>query len=133
MKEKVNRYSQKELDEFEEIVRKKLKVAKKELGDMKRALGKKNDSEPMGLPANINLMEGGMEALEKENISQLATRQQKFIKQLEAALVRIKNKSYGVCVDTGKIITKERLRLVPHTMHSIEAKQTKQSKGGKPR
>ena len=93
MKERVNRYSQEELDEFEGIVREKLRVAKKELSDMKRILGKKNDSDPMGLPANINLMEGGMEALEKENMSQLATRQQKFIKQLEAALVRIKNKS----------------------------------------
>lgn len=122
MDKEPNRYSQEELDEFEQIVREKIKVVRRELDEMKRFLGKKNDSEPTGLPANINLMEGGMEALEKENISQLATRQQKFVKQLEAAMMRIKNKSYGVCVDTGKLISKERLRLVPHTMHSIEAK-----------
>ena len=63
--------------------------------------------------------------MEKESLSQLAARQQKFINSLESALIRIKNGTYGICVDTGKLISKERLRDVPHTMHSIEAKLAK--------
>jgi RNA polymerase-binding transcription factor DksA len=67
-------------------------------------------------------MEDGAETAEKENINQLAVRQMKFAQNLENALMRIKNGTYGVCIDSGKLISKERLRLVPHTQHSIEAK-----------
>jgi RNA polymerase-binding transcription factor DksA len=70
-------------------------------------------------------LEDGADTLERENMSQLAARQQKFIINLENALVRIKNGTYGVCVDTGKLIAKDRLKAVPHTMHSIEAKLAK--------
>ena len=68
------------------------------------------------------MLEDGADMMEKENLSQLASRQQKFMVQLENAMVRIKNGTYGICVDTGKLISKERLKAVPHTMHSIEAK-----------
>jgi RNA polymerase-binding transcription factor DksA len=67
-------------------------------------------------------MEDGAETAEKENLNQLAVRQMKFAQNLENALMRIKNGTYGVCIDSGKLISKERLRLVPHTQHSIEAK-----------
>jgi RNA polymerase-binding transcription factor DksA len=67
-------------------------------------------------------MEDGADTAEKENLNQLAVRQQKFAVNLENALMRIKNGTYGVCIDSGKLISKERLRLVPHTQHSIEAK-----------
>jgi RNA polymerase-binding transcription factor DksA len=70
-------------------------------------------------------MEDGSDTLEKENVMQLAARQQKFIQQLEYALIRIKNGTYGLCIDTGKLIPKERLMIVPHTQHSIEAKMSK--------
>ena len=71
---------------------------------------------------NVKTLEDGADTAEKEQLSQLAARQQKFINNLENALIRIKNGTYGICVDTGKLISKERLRAVPHTMHSIEAK-----------
>ncbi|MGB5928585.1 MAG: TraR/DksA C4-type zinc finger protein, partial [Cyclobacteriaceae bacterium] len=74
---------------------------------------------------NMKMLEDGADTIEKENLSQLAARQQKFISQLENARIRIKNRTYGVCVDTGKLIQKERLMAVPHTMHSIEAKLAK--------
>ncbi len=68
------------------------------------------------------MMEEGSDTAEKENFTQLAARQQKFIQQLDAAMARIKNGTYGICVETGKLIQKERLIAVPHTQHSIEAK-----------
>jgi RNA polymerase-binding transcription factor DksA len=70
-------------------------------------------------------LEDGADTLERENLSQLAARQQKFVINLENALIRIKNGTYGICVDTGKLIAKDRLKAVPHTMHSIEAKLAK--------
>ena len=70
----------------------------------------------------FKVLEDGSATLEKEHVNQLAVRQRKFIDQLEAALIRIKNKTYGICRETGKIIPKERLRAVPHTTLSMEAK-----------
>jgi RNA polymerase-binding transcription factor DksA len=70
-------------------------------------------------------LEDGADTLERESMNQLAARQQKFVINLENALIRIKNGTYGVCVDSGKLISKERLKAVPHTMHSIEAKLAK--------
>lgn len=118
-------YSQEELKEFEELINDKLSVAREELAQLKQTLSKKNDSGTDNTASTSKLLEDGADTLERENLSQLAARQQKFIINLENALRRIKNGTYGVCVDTGKLISKERLRAVPHTMHSIEAKLAK--------
>lgn len=118
-------YSPDELKEFEEIILQKLGVAKGELNSLKETLSKKNDTGTDFTSSTSKLLEDGADTLERENMSQLAARQQKFIINLENALVRIKNGTYGVCVDTGKLIAKDRLKAVPHTMHSIEAKLAK--------
>ena len=118
-------YSQDELKEFEEIILQKLAVAKEELHTMKDTMSKKNDSGTDYTASTSKLLEDGADTLERESMSQLAARQQKFVFNLENALIRIKNGTYGVCVDTGKLISKERLKAVPHTMHSIEAKLAK--------
>jgi len=118
-----NRYSDKELKEFEAIIIDKLEKAQNELKYIKESLSKNsNDYGPDSDSSHLRVLEDGADTAEKENLSQLASRQQKFITQLENALVRIKNGTYGICVDTGKLIRKERLKAVPHTMHSIEAK-----------
>jgi RNA polymerase-binding transcription factor DksA len=119
------RYSEEELKEFETLILKKLEQAKQELADLKETLTKKNDPGTDSTASNSKLMEDGSDTLEKENVTQLAARQQKFIQQLEYALIRIKNGTYGLCIDTGKLIPKERLMIVPHTQHSIEAKMSK--------
>lgn len=118
-------YSPDELKEFEEIILKKLGSAKEELGMLKATISKKNTTGTDGTASTSKLLEDGADTLERESMNQLAARQQKFIINLENALVRIKNSTYGVCVDTGKLISKERLKAVPHTMHSIEAKLAK--------
>jgi RNA polymerase-binding transcription factor DksA len=118
-------YSSDELKEFEEIILQKLSIAKGELNSLKETLSKRNDTGTDFTASTSKLLEDGADTLERENMSQLAARQQKFIINLENALVRIKNKTYGVCVDTGKLIAKDRLKAVPHTMHSIEAKLAK--------
>jgi len=119
--EKTN-YSKEELQEFELLINEKLTIAKEELHQLKRSLSKENDSGTENTASTSKLLEDGADTLERENLSQLAARQQKFVINLENALRRIKNGTYGVCVDTGKLISKERLRAVPHTMHCIEAK-----------
>lgn len=118
-------YSKEELQEFEVLINEKLALAKEEFLQLKRSLSKQNDSGTDNTASTSKLLEDGADTLERENLSQLAARQQKFIINLENALRRIKNGTYGVCVDTGKLISKERLRAVPHTMHSIEAKMAK--------
>ncbi len=123
--EEKKRYSEDELKEFEELISQKLDKARTELSYIKETLSRRNDSGTDTTSGNTKVLEDGADTAEKENLSQLAARQQKFISQLENALVRIKNGTYGVCVDTGKLIPKERLRAVPHTMHSIEAKLSK--------
>lgn len=118
-------YTQEELKEFEDLINDKLNIAKEELNSLKETLSKRNDSGTDNTASTSKLLEDGADTLERENLSQLAARQQKFIINLENALRRIKNGTYGVCVDTGKLISKDRLRAVPHTMHSIEAKLAK--------
>ncbi|MDQ3392570.1 MAG: TraR/DksA C4-type zinc finger protein [Bacteroidota bacterium] len=125
MQEDKTRYSEEELKEFEGLISEKLDKAKSELNYIKESLSRRNDSGTDNTAGSLKVLEDGADTSEKENLSQLAARQQKFISQLENALVRIKNGTYGVCVDTGKLIPKERLRAVPHTMHSIEAKLSK--------
>ena len=125
MSEEKKRYSREELSEFEEIIRDKLDKAKAELRYIKETLSRSNDPGTDNTAGSSKLLEDGADTAEKESLSQLAARQQKFINQLENALVRIKNGTYGICIDTGKLISKERLKAVPHTMHSIEAKLKK--------
>ena len=120
--EEKQRYSAKELKEFEQIILEKLEDSRSELTYLRETLSKKNDSGTDKTSGNSKVMEDGAETAEKENMNQLAVRLQKFIGSLEKALMRIKNGTYGVCVESGKLISKERLRLVPHTQHSIEAK-----------
>lgn len=116
------RYTAEELEEFETLINEKLDKAKAELQNLRASLTR-SDGEGTGETfSSVKTLEDGAETAEKEQLSQLAARQQKFINNLELALIRIKNGTYGVCVDTGKLISKERLRAVPHTMHSIEAK-----------
>ena len=118
------KYSDEELKEFEELINEKLDKAKAELHTLKESLTRESDDTGDTF-SSIKTLEDGADTAEKEQLSQLAGRQQKFINNLENALVRIKNGTYGICVDTGKLISKERLRAVPHTMHSIEAKMNK--------
>ena len=120
--EEKQRYSQDELNEFETLIVDKLDKARVELNYIKSSLSKNNDSGTDSTSSYTKILEDGADTAEKESLSQLAARQQKFINNLEQALVRIKNGTYGICVDTGKLIPKERLRAVPHTMHCIEAK-----------
>ncbi len=124
--EERNRYSESELQEFEEIIDAKLTSARHELENIKTSLSRINDNGTDNTAANMKMLEDGADTLEKESLSQLAARQQKFIGQLENAKARIKNGTYGVCIDTGKLISKDRLRAVPHTRHSIEAKLKQQ-------
>lgn len=122
MGEEKQKYSEEELKEFEVLIMEKLDKAKRELNYMKEMLSKKNDEGTDNTAGTLKLLEDGADTLEKENFSQLAARQQKFVTQLENAMARIKNGTYGICIETGKLIPKERLRAVPHTQHSIEAK-----------
>ncbi|KYG76280.1 TraR/DksA family transcriptional regulator [Roseivirga ehrenbergii] len=121
------RYSDSELKEFEALINDKLEKAKSEFNELKRSISKGGDTGTDITNNSTKVLEDGADTLEKENLNQLAARQQKFINNLENALIRIKNGTYGICVDTGKLISKERLKAVPHTMHSIEAKLAQKS------
>ncbi len=121
-KQKKTKYSTKELTEFEVIINDKLSKAHNELNILKNSLSRNNDTGTDATAGTSKVLEDGAETIEKENLSQLAARQQKFITNLENALVRIKNGTYGICIKSGKLISKERLRAVPHTTLSIEAK-----------
>ena len=118
-----NRYSDKDLAEFKSIINSKLKEAKEDLVLLKGSLSHKDDHGTDDTGRSFNMMEDGSETLMREEMAQLAARQEKFIKNLENALIRISNKSYGVCRVTGKLINKARLKLVPHATLSIEAKK----------
>jgi len=122
MSQEPMRYSREELMEFQEIIQEKLNNAKKEVAFIKETLSRRNDSGTDNTASSAKVLEDGADTAEKESLNQLASRQLKFIQQLENALIRIRNGSYGVCIATGKLIPKERLRAVPHTQHSIEAK-----------
>ena len=116
------RYSESDLQEFKGIILEKLRSAKEELSALATSLSSPNANGTDDTAGTYKTLEDGSATLEKEQINQLAARQKKFIEQLEAALVRIENKTYGVCRETGKLIPKERLRAVPHTTLSMEAK-----------
>ncbi|WP_338759312.1 TraR/DksA C4-type zinc finger protein [Bernardetia sp. ABR2-2B] len=116
------RYSSEELKEFEAILNSKLAKSKDELDYLKRSIMREDAAENRTSAGNL---EDGASSMEKEQLNQLAARAQKFISDLERALFRIKNGTYGVCKDTGKLISKERLRAVPHTQQSMEAKMNR--------
>ncbi len=117
------RYSDEELQEFKQIILEKLEKAKKDYELLKNALSNSDGNDTADTSPTFKALDEGAAVLSKEEIGQLAQRQLKFIQHLEAALVRIENKTYGICRETGKLIPKERLRAVPHATLSIEAKQ----------
>ena len=116
------RYSDNELLEFKELILEKLKSSRQELLALTSSLSSPNANGTEDTSGAYKTLEDGSATLEKEQINQLAARQKKFIESLEAALVRIENKTYGICRETGKLIQKERLRAVPHATLSMEAK-----------
>jgi RNA polymerase-binding transcription factor DksA len=121
------RYTEEELKEFETLINGKLEKSREEFKILKDTLTRTNDAGTDSTSGgNTKVLEDGAETAEKENLSQLAARQLKYITNLENALVRIKNGTYGICSVTGKLISKERLIAVPHTTQSIEAKLMKQ-------
>ena len=123
MAKEKNRYADAELEEFRAIIEKKLSEAKDDLLVLKGSLSHKDDHGTNDTSRSFNMMEDGAETLMREENAQLAARTEKFITSLEHALIRIKNKTYGVCRKTGKLINKNRLKLVPHATLSIEAKK----------
>lgn len=116
------RYSDSELQEFKELIQDKLRMAKEELNALTASLSNPNANGTEDTSGAYKTLEDGSATMEKEQINQLAARQRKFIDNLENALVRIENKTYGICRETGKLIQKERLRAVPHATLSMEAK-----------
>ena len=115
------RYTDKELAEFEVIIEKKLAIANEQLTYYKTQLSELAENPD----TKIKGLDDGLSTMESERITQMAARQKKLIQHLENAKIRIQNKVYGVCRATGKLISKERLKAVPHATLSIEAKQTK--------
>ncbi len=116
------RYSDEELGEFKQLIDGKIKEAKKDLHLLLQSITHENNGTDDTSPT-FKMMEDGSDTLSREETAQLASRQEKFIRHLEAALVRIENKTYGICRQTGKLIQKERLKVVPHATLSIEAKR----------
>jgi len=118
-----DRYTDAELEEFKDLINHKLEEARTDLDGLRGSLSHKDDHGTEDTSPSFKMMEDGSETLSREEMSQLAIRQEKFITHLENALTRISNKTYGVCRVTGKLIQKERLRAVPHATLSIAAKQ----------
>lgn len=121
MKEKT-RYSDAELQEFKELILEKLEKAKADYELLKNTITLEDGNDTQDTSPTFKVLEEGASVLSKEESGKLAQRQQKFIQHLQAALVRIENKTYGVCRETGKLIPAERLRAVPHATLSIDAK-----------
>jgi DnaK suppressor protein len=119
-----NRYSDEELEEFKILILEKLRKATRDLKMLTEAYTISNEHDTTDTSPSFKILEEGYQVMSKEENSRLAARQDKFIKALENALIRIENKSFGICRVTGKLISKERLRAVPHATLSIEAKLT---------
>ncbi len=124
-KREKTRYSDEELKEFKEIIMKKLEEARDGLKLLTEAYTTQNANDTNDTSPSFKILEEGSQVLSKEENGQLAARQEKFIRDLENALIRIENKTYGICRVTGKLISKERLRSVPHATLSIEAKMNR--------
>ena len=123
MKKSVSkRYSDTELEKFKKIILKKIAVAEKELSLLRDSYSNASSNGPDDTYSSFKSFEEGSETLSKESNTMLAARQEKFIRDLKNALIRIENKTYGICRETGKLIAKKRLVLVPHATLSIEAK-----------
>ncbi|MBL6660092.1 MAG: TraR/DksA family transcriptional regulator [Crocinitomicaceae bacterium] len=122
MAKQKNRYSDKELQEFKDLILGKVKEAQDDYNLLVGSLSHNDDHGTNDTGRTFNMMEDGSETLSREELSQLAARQEKFINNLQAALVRIENKTYGICRVNGTLIQKERLKLVPHATMSIDAK-----------
>ncbi len=116
------KYSDQDLEEFKSLILSKLEAAKRELEALSGSLGTTNPNGTDDTGSAHLQLDDGTATLEKESLHQLAGRQKKFVEQLEAALIRIANKTYGICKETGQLIPKERLKAVPHTTMSMEAK-----------
>ncbi len=119
------RYSDDELQEFKEIINEKLKLARRDFNSMMEQLRNSSDNSADDTAPTYKALEEGSAAQSKEEIAQMANRQQKFIQGLEAALVRIENKTYGIDRMTGELIPKERLRAVPHATLSVASKNAR--------
>ena len=116
------RYSDAELEEFRAIIIEKLETAQKDYDQLRAGLTNSDGNDVSDTSPTFKVMEEGATTLSKEESGRLAQRQMKFIQSLKAALIRIENKTYGICRETGKLIAKERLRAVPHATLSVEAK-----------
>ncbi len=121
------RYSTEELEEFRQIIMEKLEKAYADLKLLTEAYTNSSGADTNDTSPTFKVLEEGQQVLSKEENSRMAARQQRFINNLENALVRIENGNYGICRETGKLISKERLRAVPHATLSIDAK-TRQRK-----
>lgn len=116
------RYNDEELEEFKAIIMSKLEKAKEDLVLLTEAFTNHSENDTNDTSPTFKVLEEGQQVLSKEENSNLADRQKRFINNLENALIRIANKNYGICRVTGKLISKERLKAVPHATLSIEAK-----------
>ena len=119
------RYSDAELEEFKQIILAKLEKAQKEYEELKLSISNMDGNDVTDTSHTFKTLEEGANTNFKESFGQLAQRQMKFIQHLQAALVRIENKTYGICRETGKLIPKERLRAVPHATLCVAAKNKK--------
>ena len=128
MIETSKRYSDKDLAEFKTLIQDKITSAKKDLKRLRDSITQGAGNGTNDTYSAFKAFEEGSETLSKESNSILAQRQEKFIRDLNNALIRIENKTYGICRTTGKLINKERLKLVPHATLSIEAKMQKNNK-----
>ena len=117
------RYSDDELQEFKQIILQKLEKAKNDYDLLKQTLSHSDGNDIQDTSPTFKVLEEGASVLSKEETSKLAQRQLQFIQHLQAALVRIENKTYGICRKTGNLISKERLRAVPHATLTIDAKR----------
>ncbi len=118
------RYTDEELDEFRQLILEKLAKAKDEYEHLRAAINNTDGNDVTDTSPTFKVLEEGASTLSKEEAGRLAQRQMKFIQNLQSALIRIENKTYGICRETGKLIPKERLRAVPHATLSIEAKNS---------
>jgi len=125
VREKV-RYSDQELQEFKTLINEKLAQARADYEELKAIVTHSLSNDTEDTSPTFKVLEEGASAFSKEEAGQLALRQHKFIQSLEMALIRIENKTYGICRETGKLIPKERLRLVPHATLSVEAKNNRE-------
>jgi RNA polymerase-binding transcription factor DksA len=121
------KYTDEELEEFKQIILAKLDKAKKDYEVLKSSISHEESNDTMDTSPTFKVLEEGATTLSKEEAGRLAQRQLKFIQHLQAALIRIENKTYGICRETGVLISKERLRAVPHATLSMDAKMQQKS------